>query len=108
MMTAEIKRLLSELPVQIGDLSEYTDKFEQFMSTHLEPVPIPLVYLAIIIVTALVVYNLAKTAVRFALFVVLPTIALAVIIPAIFPDFAAGKVVLIAGIAFLGLFLFKN
>ena len=108
MLDAVIKELFAELPAQIGDLSQYTDSFEHFVNTNLQPIPVPLVYLACIVIAALLVYNLAKTALRFALFVVLPTIGVAVFLPALFPAFEPTKIVMIAGIAFLGLFIFKS
>jgi len=108
MLSAVIEKFLAEFPAQVGDLSQYTDQFEHFISTNLEPIPVPLVYLACVVMAALLVYNIAKTALRFALFVVLPTIGAAIFLPALFPAFEPAKVVLIAGIGFLGLFLFKS
>jgi len=99
---------MSEFPIRLGNLSEYLEQFDQFVIEHLGAVPLPLIYLFCVVVLVLLIYSLVRFLLRLALFVVVPTVGSALVITYAFPALEAAKVVPVAGIFFIILFIFKH
>jgi hypothetical protein len=103
-----IERIISEFPIRFGSLSQYLEQFDQYMTEQLGAVPLPLVYLFCVVIAVLLVYSIVRFLLRVAFFIVVPTIGSAFVITYAFPALEAAKVMPIAGIIFIILFIFKH
>ncbi|MCK4655912.1 MAG: hypothetical protein KAT85_02735 [candidate division Zixibacteria bacterium] len=103
-----IDRIISEFPIRFGNLSVYLEQFDQYMTEHLGAIPLPLIYLFCVVATVLLIYGIVRFLLRVAFFVVVPTIGSALVITYAFPALEAAKIMPIAGIFFIILFIFKH
>ena len=103
-----IDKILAGLPGSFGGLSEYVGQFESFVTRHLGEIPLPVIYLFLIIAAVLLVYSLVRFMLRLALFVVVPTLGSALVVSHAVPSLEMAKVVPVAGIIFIILFIFKH
>lgn len=103
-----VNKVLAGLPIEFGGLSEYADQFELFVTQHLGAIPLPLVYLFLLVAFALLVYSLVRFVIRLALFVVVPTLGSALVVSYAVPSLEMAKVVPVAGIIFVIIFIFKH
>lgn len=103
-----IDRIISEFPIRFGNLSEFLEPFDQYMTEHLGVIPLPLIYFFCVVIAVLLVYSIVKFLLRAALFVVVPTVGSVLVITYAFPALEAAKVLPVAGIFFIILFIFKH
>jgi hypothetical protein len=103
-----IERIISGFPALFGSFPEYREQFEQFVAQHVGAVPLPLIYLFCTVVVVLLVYSVLRFMLRLALFVIVPTVGSALAISYAFPALEAAKVMPVAGIFFIILFVFKH
>jgi hypothetical protein len=103
-----IERIISEFPIQFGSLSEYLEQFDQYMTQNLGAIPLPLIYLFCVVIAVLLVYSIVRFLLRVALFVVVPTVGSVLVITYAFPALETAKVMPVAGIFFIILFIFKH
>ncbi len=103
-----IDKVLAGLPIEFGGFSEYVEQFELFVTQHLGSIPLPVIYLFLLVALALLVYSLVKFLLRLALFVVVPTLGSALVVSYAVPSLELAKVVPVAGIIFVILFIFKH
>ena len=103
-----MEKILSDIPIYLGNISEYLQQFDQFLNTQLGAIPSPLVYLFGLIIIALLLYTLVKFIINLALRVVLPTLGSSLVLVYVFPSLDTAKVMPLAGILFIILFIFKH
>ncbi len=103
-----IERVVSILPGALGGISEYSEQFDRLVREHLGAVPLPILYLFCLIIGGLLIYSIAKILFRIALFVIAPAICSSLAFAYAFPTLQTAKVLPIAVIFFVVLYVIKH